>query len=638
MGTTSREVLERTHRVARLGHWTADRASGAIHCSARALDIHRLGEGETTLTVDDIVGTLTASGRSELAGKVAALFKGGTGFEFEGILATAGRDETRIRIHAEADRDDNGQICGMFAVSQEVGGETVGAAEGEKHEGQLRAMLEALDSAGIGIGTQDADGHILSAGPALLEMTGFTDEAQVRGRRWSEIQTGLGGDHAQMYEAQLASLRAGASSILAFDEVAWHRVDGTVGYYHARTAPLADGRRVLIVLDIADRVRDRQTLAEREAFSQTVLEVIDKAGIGMVIEDHDFRIRKVSSSALSLSGFATEEELVGKLWTDAASRPEDRDHIFAITRDEIVAYAKGKPEPFYYPELAWHRPDGREVIVNIRTSPLPGVGRLVILTDMTQQRELERRQNTTEQALHQAQKMEALGQLAGGVAHELNNMLHPILTFARALRPELRSEAALGYLDHIETSARRAAEVVRNTLTFARPTEGDLVELDLYREATKVIAFSRKVMPPSVALEFEAAVMSAPVMANQTEFSQVMINLIKNASDAMHQRGIVRLNLERRSLPDDGRLPLNAGEYAILSITDHGEGMDEATQARMFEPFFTTKPSGEGTGLGLSVVYGIVSRWHGTIDVDSQAGRGTRVSIYLPLATTHSAA
>jgi signal transduction histidine kinase len=232
-------------------------------------------------------------------------------------------------------------------------------------------------------------------------------------------------------------------------------------------------------------------------------------------------------------------------------------------------------------------------------------------------------------------KLTALGQLAGGVAHEINNLLQPALVYPELIRETLppKDHETRELLDVMEDGVRKARDIVRNVLTYARKEEATLQQGDLALAASSAVKFIRGLLPPGITLRDSGMTKRLPAIFNQTELTQVLSNLVLNAAHASDQRGVIEVLLDH-TVPAKGTVlkhGLRPGAvYATLSVVDHGSGMDAATLARIFEPFFTTKPLGIGTGLGLPVVLGIVRSWHGAIEVDSAPGVGTRFTLYVP--------
>jgi signal transduction histidine kinase len=192
----------------------------------------------------------------------------------------------------------------------------------------------------------------------------------------------------------------------------------------------------------------------------------------------------------------------------------------------------------------------------------------------------------------------------------------------------------------MEEGVRKARDIVRNVLTYARKEEATLQQDDLALATAGALKFIRGLLPPGITLQDSGMPESLPAIFNKTELTQILSNLVLNAAHASNQQGVVEVQLghmfpSKAAVLTYGLKPSH--RYATLSVLDHGSGMDAATQARIFEPFFTTKPLGVGTGLGLSVVLGIVRSWNGAIAVESALGAGTRFTLYIPVAEARTA-
>lgn len=290
-----------------------------------------------------------------------------------------------------------------------------------------------------------------------------------------------------------------------------------------------------------------------------------------------------------------------------------------------IGGALAAARPFRNIEWAVRQPDG--VIRWIRTSGMPHlnesgdvVGYRGTSSDITAERAL---------AAHdiQRQRIESLGQLASGIAHELNNLLHPMINFAYFARDRVEDATTRQYLDTVCESGLRAREIVRGVLTFARQEAQErrpTVFADALRDALDLAA---GILPASLRIVRHLPRLPHRAMVNETEVAQLVVNLLTNARDATEGGGTVTVSLE----PAEATRGVPPGPTLRLVVTDDGCGMNEVTVARAFDPFFTTKPPGVGTGLGLSVVYGIVRSWDGTIILDSRVGAGTTFTIHVPV-------
>jgi signal transduction histidine kinase len=240
----------------------------------------------------------------------------------------------------------------------------------------------------------------------------------------------------------------------------------------------------------------------------------------------------------------------------------------------------------------------------------------------------------SELQLRQSQKMEAVGRLAGGLAHDFNNLLTVIMGYSQVLHGELGKDHPLrGKIEETLRAGERAATLIRQLLAFSRRQPIEVKVLTLNSVVTGLESMLRRLIGEDIVLRIHPDPTDGRVKADPGQLEQVVMNLVVNARDAMPKGGTLTIDVERCELtrtPQYHLQPLPLGHYMKLSVTDTGCGMDQETLSRIFEPFFTTKEEGRGTGLGLSTVFGIVTRGEGGIDVSSSLGRGSRFDVYLP--------
>lgn len=288
----------------------------------------------------------------------------------------------------------------------------------------------------------------------------------------------------------------------------------------------------------------------------------------------------------------------------------------------------------------FRRLDGSEVEVEVRAVAFVDHGRPaahLVIRDITERLAVEQAAREMEDRLQQAQRMESVGALAGGVAHEVNNMMSVILGFGDFLLQDVRMPAdCLADVREIMKAADRAAVVTRQLLAFSRRAVHQPKVVDLAAAVHAAEPAVRRLLGDTLQLDVVAAV--APlVCVDPGQLEQVIINLALNARDAMPEGGTLSLATGQTELPAgvaaaDGSV-IPAGRYATLLVRDNGAGMDATTQTRIFEPFFTTKPVGQGTGLGLAAAHGIVHQHHGYLTLATAPGRGAAFTIYLPIHT-----
>ncbi|SDT60287.1 PAS domain S-box-containing protein [Actinoplanes derwentensis] len=414
----------------------------------------------------------------------------------------------------------------------------------------------------------------------------------------------------------------------------WNLVTGLTGVYYwsvrqrSRTVPgliYADPHRQQ-ALDEADNHR---------ATLEAVVEHTDDAIIGV---DLDGVITAWNGGAERLFGYPAAE-IIGQpesILADPAGAEEQRRVIERVGLGE---------RGLSYEARRWTK-DGSPIDISLNVSAIRDrAGRLTGLSavarDVTAAKEAAERQRAVEERTNQAQRMESLGRLAGGVAHDFNNILAIIVNYTDFAAEEAAGNEALeSDLKHVRIAADRAINLTRQLLTFTRGDTIQPQDVDLNAGIGEVHAMLARTIGEHINLIEVPSGHPVVVHADPGQIQQVLLNLAINARDAMPDGGTLVLEADITDL-DGGELdmqpPLPAGTYARLLVSDTGEGMTADVVARIFEPFYTTKPRGQGTGLGLATVYGIVAESGGSLNVYSEPGVGTTFRIYLPLVTTTGA-
>ncbi len=331
----------------------------------------------------------------------------------------------------------------------------------------------------------------------------------------------------------------------------------------------------------------------------------------------------------------TPEELVGKPFTQLFKTDEAEAHhlFFEHCRDEAGI--------FHGCQRNCRHKDGREIIIETNGVPIIGRNGKVcgfrgIDRDITERLRIQEEKFKLEEQYHQAQKMEAIGTLAGGIAHDLNNLLTPILGYTEISRLGLNPDSALAKnLETVQISAQKAAGLIRQILTFSRKQVISLETFNINDLINGFIKMLRRMIREDVELVLDLADQLWPVNMDRGQVEQILMNLVVNARDAIDNGGVVIIRTANTAIASDQKVADTAGtifngNYVVLTVEDNGEGMDQDTIQRIFDPFFTTKPLGQGTGLGLATVYGIVRQHDGHILIDSISGKGSAFSIYLP--------
>ncbi len=403
--------------------------------------------------------------------------------------------------------------------------------------------------------------------------------------------------------------------------------DGTLKYFDTVKTPIYDdrGRRqglVGISRDITARKQAEEALKESEKRFRTFA---DEASFEGIIFHRKQKIFDVNRRLEIMLGY-DRHELIGTDPLEMLS-PESREFARKSVQDD--------PEKPY--EARVLRKDGTTFPVEIHGRLIPFHGnavRVVTIRDLSRQKQAEEERRRFESAFHESQKMEAIGTLAGGIAHDFNNLLMGIQGNASLILLDLDSNHPhFQRLQNIEESVQRGSDLTRQLLGFARGGKYQVRPADLNKiiqSSSRMFGRTKKEIVLHEGYQQDIWI----VDADQGQIEQALLNLYINAWQAMPGGGELHLKTENIMLgEEDAKLhQATPGRYVKISITDTGNGMDEATLRRIFEPFFSTKGIGRGTGLGLAAVYGIVKNHGGFINVESQKGRGTTFTIYLPAA------
>ena len=380
-----------------------------------------------------------------------------------------------------------------------------------------------------------------------------------------------------------------------------------------------DGEKffTVIIRDITERKRSEEQLREQAEF-------LDGASDAIIVRDLQDRIVYWNRGAERLYGWSAAESVGVSIrdlyYKESGPQFEEANQVL-LKEGKWAGHTRHLTK------------DGKRIDVETRLTLMrDGEGNpksvLVINTDVTEQKRLEAQ-------FLRAQRMESIGTLAGGIAHDINNILAPILLAVRMLQMKFEDEDSQRLLSVLHKSAERGGVMVKQVLQFARGVEGERIVLQLshlIKEITKTLA---ETLPKSIEVERFVPASIWPVTGDPTQMHQVLLNLCVNARDAMPRGGVLSVKAENISIDESyARMILDArpGQFVLISVTDTGTGIPVEILSRVFEPFFTTKEHGKGTGLGLSTVLGIVKSHGGFVNVYSEVGKGTQFRAYFPAA------
>ena len=499
-----------------------------------------------------------------------------------------------------------------------------------------RVFFEAVPDAMVAV---NQDGIIVQVNSQTERLFGYT-EGELVGQSVEVLvpveKRGLHHRHRDRYRKQPETRRMGAQL-----DLFGRRKDGSKFPVEISLSPVSTDSGTLVLSAIRDvtyrkHIEEQLKKAQEELNASKDRQLVESRNLLALIVDSsqdaiigkklDGTITHWNKGAESMYGYKAEE-VIGKPISILA--PKDRpDEIPTI----LEKLRRGDRVEYF--ETVRVTKTGQRRNVSISVSPIRDakgeiMGASAIARDVTGQKRAE-------EQLRQAQKMEAVGRLAGGVAHDFNNILGIVTSCCELLRSRVGPNGAAQYVDNIQEAAKRGASLTRQLLSFTRRQTGVQPRLfDVNDSLKDVVKLLRPLMGDDVQIIIRHSTDAAIVEADPSQLDQIVLNIAVNARDAMPKGG--KLILETSVQEFDSGLamqhpPMKAGRYVVLAISDTGIGMDAVTLSQIFEPFFTTKEKGKGTGLGLATVYGIVKQNGGHIWVYSEPGRGTTFKVYLPTA------
>jgi len=445
----------------------------------------------------------------------------------------------------------------------------------------------------------------------------------------------------------LGARGATLSSLIFSATAVWATVTGRVIFPTgtvAAQALLLDmylGTMGLVGLVLAAALAEREASAARLAGSEARLRaVLDAAPTPIAMGESGGRMQFMNRRFVELFGWGPADLPDLDTWFQRAYPDPDYREWARRTWLRVAADARRTGGDAVIPDLQVTAKDGSVHPVDF-VATFAGDRPVVLFIDLTERRRAEARHAELQRQLAQAQRIESVGRLAGGVAHELNNLLSPVIAYTDVLLEGVApgSETA-GDLGEIKRAAERARDLTRQLLALARKQVLDVRALDLRQEVTRLERLLRLAVREDVRLELRVPSALGVVRADPNQLDQVLMNLAVNAQQAMPGGGALVVELADEEVGDDPARPrpeIPAGRWVRVSVSDTGVGMEPEVLQRVFEPFFTTK-KGEGTGLGLSIVHGIVSQHGGHVAVESRPGRGSTFHVYLPRAAGEAAA
>ena len=504
-----------------------------------------------------------------------------------------------------------------------------------KRERQVRLQLAELEqiyaAAPVGLILVDRDYRVIRINEILAEIDGLSVEDHL-GKTLDEILPELAGKLKEIYQPVLET---GDPVVNIAIHGSTPKAPGVVRDWLCSYFPFKKDNGEILgviggVIEVTDLKQAEKKAEKARLFSHKLLETANAMIVNL---DRDGNVVLVNPMVEKVTGF-TSGELIGSNWCEKVV-PKGRYH--QVWKDCAKNVAGGVAHRFENPIRT---KSGEERIISWNISKLSegGVfaGTLSVGIDITQRKAAEEEKNLLAAQLRQAQKMEAIGTLAGGIAHDFNNILSPIIGYAEIIREDSDPESdCAANAEEILTAGIRARELVYQILTFSREKEQEKKPFKIHPVLKEALKLLRASLPTTIELTHSIDKNCGPIFGDPTQIYQVVMNLCTNAYQAMldQGRGRIEFAAEEVLLTDDDQpqfIDLKPGPHVLVSVRDTGPGIEPAIMERIFDPYFTTKRMESGTGLGLSVVHGIVKGHSGAIKVYSEAGQGTVINVYFP--------
>jgi two-component system, cell cycle sensor histidine kinase and response regulator CckA len=607
----SQSLLRIAGRRARVGGWAIAVPSQELFWSDEIFEILEAPRSDEP-TLPAGYELYPPADREVVRAAVEACARDGEPFDIEVRTTTFTGRPLWVRIVAEPERAPDGTIVRVTGAFQDVSELRAAHAETEEVAERLTVSLESMTDA---LYLLDHDWCFTYLNRQAEQLLRAPREDLLGRNAWELFPEAV---DLPVYEAFHRAVREDVP--IALDDLYYPPLEA---WFAHRIYPTPKGLAVYF-RNVTDQHEAMLALAERESKLAEQAALLDETQEAIFVQDLDGIVTYWNRSAERLYG-PPAEDAVGRGVAELVAG--DVAHLQRATRTTLT-------EGVWNGEVPHRTQDGRDLVIEARWTLLrdaDGAPRSILVsdTDVTESRRIEHQ-------LIRSQRMESIGTLAGGIAHDLNNVLAPILLAIDLLADAESDPRRAELLQTIQGSAERGAAMVRQVLAFARGVSGERVELDLTRLVGNVLQIVAETFPRGIELETELQLADGLVLGDETQLHQVLMNLMVNARDALPEGGTIRCSVSLQEITGEQvhLLPLAPGRWVRLAVEDDGVGMSSEVVDRIFEPFFTTKRQGEGTGLGLPTSLAIVRSHGGHLTVESEPGRGTTFRVFLPVHQT----
>ena len=526
-----------------------------------------------------------------------------------------------VSLNGRAVKDKDGKVLRYEGTVEEITDRKIAQIMIRDEMEFNRTLLQTSPAFFVAL---SAEGKTLLMNQSMLDALGYTME-EVSGKDY--LSNFIPPEERETLKEAFSRIVSSSEPVLVENHLVASDGRRLLVEWHGR--PVRDDEGSLqyffgVGIDLTERRKAEDALRTETEKLQMLSE---NAPVGMVLITREGRFTYVNTKFREMFGYDLEDVPDGRSWFRKAYPDKQyRTMVISTWVEDFVGAEPGERKPRVFTANC---ADGKQKLITFVTLRLTSGEHLMVCEDMTELKRLEDR-------LRQSQKMEAIGNLAGGVAHDFNNILTTIMGYGSLLQQEVGdNEKIRSHVEQILSAAQKAANLTQSLLAFSRHRTVTLKPLNLNDSLKGAEKLLGRLLTEDIDFRLVLTDRDTTILADATEIDQIIFNLVGNARDAMAKGG--RLTIETDIVEMDsayldahgfGRL----GQYVSIAVSDTGVGMDEATQERMFDPFFTTKEIGKGTGLGLATVYGIVSRHNGYINVYSEPGKGATFRIFFPLA------
>jgi len=527
--------------------------------------------------------------------------------------------------------DPDGSLISYVGISRDITARKQAEEALRESENLYRAVVENTGSSMIIV---DEDTIILLANAEFEKLSGYMKSELEGKRRWTDFVVE---EDLDRILANHRMRRIDRQAVPRNYEFNFKDRENSVKYIFL-TVDMIPGtnKSVASLVDITQRKQFEEEIRKSEAQLSSVVET---SNAGIIRMDGEGKIWFANKQMAYMLGYTHTEFLSENYYdyVDPSQKAEVADNLLKLKNSAVGRLSAERLYVRKDGTLLWGYVSGGRLVIDEDNFHV-----VLVITDITQVKEIEKEKDRLEEHLRQSQKMEAIGTLAGGIAHDFNNILASMMGFTEIAIKEERSDIRSKYLDQVMKSCERAKGLVDRILTFSRRREQERKPVDVKLIVKETVSLLRATLPATIEIVQHITPEDTTVLADPTQVHQVIMNLCTNAAHAMRNtNGALTVNLSILDLVHQNVRPhpdLSEGPYVHLAVSDTGCGIDAAVKDRIFEPFFTTKTAGEGTGLGLSVAYSIVKSFNGAIAVTSEPNRQTTFDVYLPRVSAKRAA